>query len=80
MNVDGCVDSVEGDVEVLFSSVVCAVVLLEVVSASVDVTDVDPMSVVVAEELVSIKVVVVDDCAVVVSVALEPVMTIVLGG
>ena len=80
MNVDGCVDSVEGDVEVLFSSVVCAVVLLEVVSASVDVTDVDPMSVVVAEELVSIKVVVVDDCAVVVSAALEPVMTIVLGG
>ena len=64
----------------LFSSVVCAVVLLEVVSASVDVTDVDPMSVVVAEELVSIKVVVVDDCAVVVSVALEPVMTIVIGG
>ena len=54
----------------LFSPVVCAVVLLKVVSASVDVTDVDPMS----------EVVVVDDCAVVVSVALEPVMTIVLGG
>ena len=64
----------------LFSPVVCAVVLLKVVSASVDVTDVDPTSVAVAEELVSIKVVVVDDCAVVVSVALEPVMTIVLGG